>query len=347
MNTKNYLSTTSFNSFNGYYNNVPIKGIKNETILPKFVEICKRTQKELKEWLPNKLEENGYTEIICDNGYIYAKGNLPVLLTAHMDTVHKETVKDFYERTEDGNHILSSPEGIGGDDRCGIYMILEIIKTHKCSVLFCEDEEIGGVGSNKFAKSKYIDDLKELNYLIELDRANKNDAVFYDCDNEEFTEFILNNTGYKEAYGSFSDISILSPACKIASVNLSCGYYKAHSLLEEVVIEEMQNTIETVKKLLDVESKQFEYIEADYGYYGYGYGYMRNHYANNYYPSSNYYSNSDYYSGYNTKEVLLLAYTNEKDYYSYGKTSNEAWRKLFINNPNLCYNDILDYEIVM
>lgn len=315
------------------YEPIVYKGKKNETILPEFVDICKKTQMELIDWLPQILMAQGY-EPICGSGYIYAKGTIPVLLTAHMDTVHKETVKDFYEDEEKGKHTLSSPQGIGGDDRCGIYMILEIIKTHKCSVLFCEDEEIGGIGSREFCKTEFILELSELNYLIELDRAGKDDAVFYDCDNPEFTKFITENTGYIESWGSFSDISILSPVCKVASVNLSCGYYKAHTLAEEVVIEEMLNTIEIVKKLLDVDSKHFEYIEADYGC-GYGfYGYYGSSYKN--------------YSSYNrkqtTSQLLLIAYTKDDEYYAVGKNTDEAWRKLFINNPTLCYNDVIDYE---
>ena len=319
------------------FESIIYKGRKNETILPEFVDICKKTQTELIKWLPQMLMAQGY-EPICGSGYIYAKGTVPVLLTAHMDTVHKETVKDFYENEEEGKHILSSPQGIGGDDRCGIYMILEIIKTHKCSVLFCEDEEIGGIGSTSFCKTDFIYDLSELNYLIELDRAGKDDAVFYDCDNPEFTKFITENTGYIESWGSFSDISILSPACKVASVNFSCGYYKAHTLAEEVVIEEMLNTIEIVKKLLDVESKQFEYIEAIYGY---NYCYNRTSYNNGAYYGNNY---SSYNKNQTIPQLLLIAYTKDDEYYAIGKTIDETWRKLFINNPTLCYNDVIDYE---
>lgn len=318
------------------YEPIVYKGRKNETILPEFVDICKKTQMELINWLPQMLMAQGY-EPICDSGYIYAKGTVPVLLTAHMDTVHKETVKDFYENEKDGNHILSSPQGIGGDDRCGIYMILEIIKTHKCSVLFCEDEEIGALGSKEFCKTKFILELSELNYLIELDRTGKDDAVFYDCDNPEFTKFITENTGYIESWGSFSDISILSPMCATASVNFSCGYYKPHTLAEEVVIEEMLNTIEVVKKLLDVESKHFKYIEANYGYNYYGY----NRYNNGVYYGKNY---SSYNKNETISQLLLVAYAENDEYYAVGKNTDEAWRKLFINNPTLCYNDVKDYE---
>lgn len=326
------------------------KGKKNSTILPQFVDICKKTQEELIEWLPDVLIQCGYTDVVKSPGFIYAKGTVPVLLTAHMDTVHKKRIKTFYEQEEDGNHILSSPQGIGGDDRCGIYMILEIIKTHKCSVLFCEDEESGGIGSKMFCNTEFIDELSNFKYLIELDRANSNDAVFYDCYNEDFINFILNNTGYKESYGSFSDISYLAPACGVAAVNLSCGYYHAHTLKEEVVIEEMLNTIEVVKKLLDVECEQFEYIVNPY-LYAYAY-YNRDRYYNDYFDYDDYddyefehdYSARRYYKTFENNSVHLCVKTKIGSLTAKGNTVDECWRRFFFEHSSICYNDIIDYD---
>lgn len=331
-------------------NHVVLKGKKNETTFPDFVDICKKSQYELKEWLSEQLVGCGYDVIIKD-GYVYAKGTVPVLLTAHMDTVHREPIKDFYELIEDNKTYISSPQGIGGDDRCGIYMILEIIKTHKCSVLFCEDEEVGGIGSTKFCRSIYLNDLEQMKYLIELDRANGEDAVFYDCDNPEFTDFIEKNTGYKDAWGSFSDISHLAPASGVAAVNLSCGYYDAHQKTEYVIVEEMLNTIQVVKDLLDVECEPFEYVESrysggfygdswyddfDYEYYDRSYGYER-------------YSES---KSYQTKlDRKLTLYVNfvkdgveEWDFVE-GSTMNEAWGMFFLNNQDIAYKDVLDYDV--
>lgn len=328
------------------------KGNKNQTAFPEFVKLCMYTQERLKTILPKMLLNAGYTDVIAGDGYIYAKGTVPVLLTAHMDTVHKESVRDFYEYIDEkGNHILSSPQGIGGDDRCGIYMILEIIKEHKCSVLFCEDEETGGVGSDKFCKTEFINELADLKYLIELDRANATDAVFYDCESPEFTKFIEENTGYKEAYGSFSDISNLAPECGVAAVNLSCGYYHAHTLGEEVNVEEMLNTIEVVKNLLKVECKQFAYVKKKYSYYG---GYYSGYYSgyNNYYGG---YGNSRYRKYYDDDDdyyesaILYVTFYDgityeEKTATYYGVTESSAWLKFFKENPNCCWNHVLDYE---
>lgn len=359
---KNKSKTYQYGKYSNrkYYN---YKGIKNVTSYPDFIELCKPSQESLKEILVERLIANGYTEIITDDGYIYAKGTIPVLLTAHMDTVHKENIKDFYEYYDEENeqHILSSPQGIGGDDRCGVYMILEIIKAHKCSVLFCEDEESGGIGSSKFCKTEFINELSELKYLIELDRANKNDAVFYDCDNKDFTSFIEDNTGYKDAHGSFSDISNLSPVCKVASVNFSCGYYNAHTTSEYVIMEEMFNTIETVKKLLSVECEQFEYIEKvytgfsrrAYGYnlddYDYDYSYYYQRYYGGYYDDYDYgYYNRNKKKEEEEKSLYIYVYIEKSDelflYVSNGKTKDEAFGRFFLDNPTYCYGDVYDYE---
>jgi len=351
---------SSYSSFGSLSNKTKAKvytykGRKNMTEFPDFVKWCMYTQEQLKRILPYELFSAGYTDVVKGDGYIYAKGNIPVLLTAHMDTVHKEPVKDFYEYiNEDGNHILSSPQGIGGDDRCGIYMILEIIKEFKPSILFCEDEESGGIGSSKFCKTDLINELSELNYLIELDRANGSDAVFYDCENPDFTDFITTNTGYKEAWGTFSDISYLSPACKVASVNLSCGYYNAHTLGEEVNVEEMLTTIEVVKELLSIESIQFEYIEARYSYgsyYSYGYGGYSKSKTQSKWDDWYGYDDDDDDSYYNTKTTILwvswydpVTYKTEEKHY-YGATESAAWVRFFKENGDVCWNHVVDYDV--
>lgn len=216
--------------------------------------IFKSSQLELKELLIAHLKLLKYKPVIAD-GFIYAKGKLPVLLVCHLDTVHYKQVEQIH--TQNKGDVLSSPQGIGGDDRCGVYIILDIIKTLKCSVLFCEDEEIGGLGANIFSQS----DIKpDINYIIEFDRAGYDDAVFYDCDNPVFTKFVC-DFGFKEQYGSFSDISFIAPALGIAAVNLSSGYYKPHTKKEYIVMSEMRDIITKAKAMITAETGMFEYIE--------------------------------------------------------------------------------------
>lgn len=73
---------------------------------------------------------------------------------------------------------------------------------------------------------------------IMIDRKIENDAVFYDCDNEEFKRFVLrSNQGWKEAKGTCSDICYIASAANRAAVNLSVGYYNAHTKEEYVDLD--------------------------------------------------------------------------------------------------------------
>lgn len=291
-------------------------------MLGNFTKLCRMSQENLKEYVAQELI-NTHDKVIVDDGFVYAEGNSPVLLVAHLDTVHKELPEQIFYNED--TLTISSPNGIGGDDRCGVYMIFEVIKKHNCSVLFCEDEEIGTVGAEKFVKSKLSKDL-DFNYIIEFDRMGNNDAVFYDCDNPEFEEFITKEY-FKTAYGSFSDISVIAPALGCAAVNLSCGYYKAHTKDEYVVIPEMEASIEAACKILDstTADDKFEYIESE-NKFSYGYRFDE--------------------SLYGYEQYFLMQYVNENGEEKWFETEalslDEAIGKFCILNPYLTFNNIVD-----
>lgn len=229
-----------------------------------LAECCTKTQENLKAFLKAELIERGYSPIDQD-GFLYAEGELPVMLTAHMDTVHHDNCT-IVCTSPDGKYWMS-PQGIGGDDRCGIYAIMKVAETHKVSILFTEDEETGCVGAKKYEKaikanpeSELIP--KNLNYIIEIDRKNADDAVFYDCNNEDFEKFVTEDTGFKTASGSCSDISYVAPALGVAAVNFSSGYYNPHQTCEYINLEELHETIRRIKAIIDKPSEKFEYIEG-------------------------------------------------------------------------------------
>ena len=311
-----------------------------------FEKICRMSQAEVKVYVENELKKT-HKDIYVGDGYVYAQGTFPVLLLAHMDTVHKETPKIIMYDPKNGS--MSSPQGIGGDDRCGIFMVLEIVKKHNCSVLFCEDEEIGGIGAKKFTQTDLAKELK-FNYAIEFDRKGKRDAVFYDCDNDEFEDFITSEF-YKTSYGSFSDISVVAPFLKCAAVNLSCGYYNAHTTQEYVVVTEMLESINAACRILErtTEDDKFEYVEATYpsyyrgynGYYGYGYG--------DYYCYNGFWDKA---SKEEEKDDMfeemywVIEYLDENgrsEWYDTTAVSEaEAIGKFCMDFPRMSYNDIID-----
>ena len=304
--------------------------------MAKFKSYCFPGQKTLKKYLKSTLGMESR------DGFLYKKGTVPIMLVAHMDTVHKTPPKTIIDK--DGK--ISSPEGIGGDDRCGIYMITEILKKHDCYVVFTENEEVGGIGAKKFAKSDICKNLKgKINYIIELDRRGSEDAVFYDCGNEDFIDFVTEKY-FKEAWGTYSDIVEIAPAMDCAAVNISCGYYKAHTTNEYVVIKEMNRNIREVCKLISRSDpeRHFEWVDSifaddykyfgdfNYGYgYGYGYGYDGTKYGNGTkYECSGYnifYSDSD---------------GNLSQSCVFGSSYEEAIGSFLIDNPRLTYLNIFE-----
>ena len=222
-----------------------------------FEDVLKSPQGQLKKSLSNELSRLGY-DVIDQDGFLYAQGDLPVMLVAHLDTVYPNPVETICY-SDDGN-IIKSPEGIGGDDRAGVWMILQIIQKLNCHVLFCEDEEIGRIGAKKFTSSGIR---PIVNYIVELDRRNDNDAVFYDCENEKFIDFIT-SFGFEEAGGVNSDISDVAPYLEIAAVNISTGFYKAHStgdpIKEYIDMKVVNKNIGRVIQIIETPSAQFAYM---------------------------------------------------------------------------------------
>ena len=338
-----------------------------------FTDICKMTQPQVKAYMEEYLNEHDYS-VVNEDGFLYAKGEIPVLLVAHMDTVHKEQCTEIINK--DGR--ISSPQGIGGDDRCGVFIIMNIVHELKCSVLLCEDEEKGTVGARKFTQAtykcknddveevdvKYIDNLG-VNYMIEFDRKGNNDAVFYNCDNTDFIDFVEDLTNFKYATGSFSDISVLMPAAKLSGVNLSSGYHNPHMCTEYVVYDEMMDTIEAAMVMIEEKcEKPFEYVAKKYAPTSYSYYNYKNR-THGYNPNIDSYSNQYYGnflnepSNYKDERLANIAKTDmdlelevivydldltEKTIVAEGETKAECWMNLFLENPNMCFNDIVDYS---
>lgn len=222
----------------------------------------------LKDSLAVELNKYGYYAY-NDKDFLYAKGDAPYMLVAHLDTVHKE-LPSIICYSKDGNHMMS-PQGIGGDDRCGVYIILELLKRlpFKPHVVFTMDEEIGGLGADAFVDYMYgVDDIADFKYIVEYDRKGNKDCVFYQCENPEFTKFV-ESFGFVESHGTFSDISIIAPVLGAAAVNLSSGYYNPHTQHEYVCMSDMRDIIEKSVKMLCTESENFKYIECvkKYGNY--------------------------------------------------------------------------------
>ena len=221
-----------------------------------FTKLCALTQLSMKKTMSNFIKSK-YDTVIETEDYIVAEGDIPIALVAHMDTVFSHPAFEvFYDRQK---NVIWSPDGLGADDRAGIFAIIQIIRTGlRPHIILTTDEEKGALGAIAVACDRCP--FKDLRYIVQLDRRGADDCVFYDCDNKEFTKYI-ENFGFNEAIGSFSDISVICPEWKVAGVNLSIGYRDEHSVSEVLFVGQMLNTVDKVIKMLKTPIEKIPYFE--------------------------------------------------------------------------------------
>ena len=205
-------------------------------------------------------------DIIEDYGqFLFAKGNLDVMLVAHLDTVHKvkPTLDEVFYDEEKG--VMWSPRGIGGDDRCGVFIILNILFSgFRPHIAFTWNEEIGCVGSRNMVN---VFDPKELmnantNFAIQFDRRGHKEAVYYDLHNPEFEQYIT-SFGFDTKLGSFTDICEICPDWGFAGVNLSAGYANEHTTNEMVFVATIQDTLTKACAILKDQTDNPRYFKYD------------------------------------------------------------------------------------
>ena len=218
--------------------------------------------------------------IDVDNfGNIYltrGKAEFYPMLTAHLDTVH-DIVED-YHAVKGGNEIyaISSEghlRGIGGDDKCGIVAILEVLEATDTPIKvgFFRDEEIGCVGSSN-AKGSFFNNVS---YVVGIDRQGNDDILtgWYDGNvSEEFLKLIPNDDVLQvSSMDTITDSSNISDQYYISSVNLSSGYYHPHTKGEIIHIDDLIHVTNYVMKMLEEIPTEVIYTvdtSAKYANYG-------------------------------------------------------------------------------
>lgn len=228
-----------------------------------FTLIVQSSQAKLQKIL-YKLLKRHYNHIENTKDYIVAKGDIPIALVAHMDTVFKVPPSHIYYDRQEG--VMWSPDGLGADDRAGVFLIIKILQTckpnKKPTIIFTTDEERGCLGACQLVTDMPASPYN-LKYIIQLDRRGHNDCVFYDDVNVEFIKYI-EHFGFETNWGSFSDISVICPAWEISGVNLSVGYYDEHQEIETLHVSSLYRTFFKVQAMLkDVDNAKYFKYEGD------------------------------------------------------------------------------------
>ena len=184
---------------------------------------------------------------------------------AHLDTVHAIVPDEEYQvYWRDENHdelvafnpVKNKWQGIGGDDKVGIFIALKmLVDLPVCKVALFRDEERGCLGANKADLSFFAD----CRWAIECDRRDNGDvirsAAGTELHGQEFADAIkpaMDFFGYKNAYGSLTDVRALKElGVNISMCNISCGYYNAHSAMEYIHVDDVARCLEFVRMMTE------------------------------------------------------------------------------------------------
>ena len=190
------------------------------------------------------VEEDGY-------GNIYVtKGNTKDFpcLVAHTDTAH-DIISDFrVMRNEDTifafDGVKRKQTGIGGDDKVGVYILLQALRDIPAmKAVFYRNEEDGCKGSiySIINHKSWYDDC---NFVIQPDRRDFNDLIVnssgIDITSDEFLFSVkdeIKKYEYKDVYGVATDVDkLVLHKIGISCTNISCGYVNPHTNNEIVSI---------------------------------------------------------------------------------------------------------------
>ena len=198
-------------------------------------------------------------------------------IVAHMDQVQRIHSCDFKAiETRDiifgysaKNHQI---EGIGGDDKNGIFIALEALKKNDClKVVFFKEEETGCQGSSH-AEMKFFDNCR---FVIQCDRRGNSDLITSigctDLCSEKFIQDIdPEKWGYKEEHGMMTDVETLKEkGLSVSAVNISCGYWNPHTDEEVTVKRDLEKCWKLVQHIIEDCTETYPHEVGESGFYSY------------------------------------------------------------------------------
>jgi hypothetical protein len=199
----------------------------------------------IKSFLESKYLKKNSSQDADGNIVISSGDRNKICFCAHMDTVFKSNPYPIYDNNK-GIITSINQYGIGGDDKCGIIISIELLKfcvinNISCKVVLFSTEESGGVGAKEI-DLKVFDDVS---HIVEVDRKGYNEVIRVSgstdlCNEDYIKEF----SDFKIEYGIFTDVNILkSRGLNKNCVNISAGYYSPHGDKEYVSTQDMTDII--------------------------------------------------------------------------------------------------------
>ena len=237
-----------------------------------------RDESRMIEYLKGVLDSKGYDYTVDELGNIFVtKGTSEAypLFVAHTDTVHRVNenlrIKEYIQNGE--GHVnkvaltgfdveTGEPSGCGGDDKCGVFLALEMLDTlENVKAAFFISEEIGCIGSRAAVKSN-PDFFKNVGYAIQYD-SPEGDSLsstlmgkYLFESSKDFTDkvgSVIKEHGItKWANHPYTDIWPLIDEFDFCCLNLAAGYYRYHTKHEYVIVDDVQNGYDLGMKLFEI-----------------------------------------------------------------------------------------------
>lgn len=269
---------------------------ENISLLKEVLSIPTKTYKEdlMVQFLVEWFEKNQIPYFVDEYNNVYAtkqeSNELPEnfyfpCVISHTDTVHElDTINIREENLINAQGELKeslkayndhgNPTGIGGDDKCGVFACLTLLKELPyLKAAFFVSEETGCHGSKR-AKEEFFENV---GYGIQFD-APENwmitekcfGQVLFDRDTEFFgvvdkvlTEG-MNKQDMEYMIHPYTDVYALRAKFNFACINFSIGYYDYHTRNEYVVIEDVFNGIDMGRKMISELGYKLHYKESQH-----------------------------------------------------------------------------------
>ena len=232
------------------------------------------------EFITNWLKTNNIDYYVDDYMNIYATKGYPTgdnfyypCVISHTDTVHNLdtiNIREEYLKNAQGIEKLSLkayndiglPTGIGGDDKCGVFACLMLLKdlSHLKAAFFVS-EETGCHGSLNSDPEFF----ENVGYGIQFDAPenwmitetcfgqklfDRDSDFFRSCD-KVLTES-MDNEKMRYMSHPYTDVYSLRLKYDFSCINFSIGYYDYHTKNEYVVVEDVYSGISMGKEIINL-----------------------------------------------------------------------------------------------
>jgi len=268
--------------------------IQDLQLLKDVLSVPTKTYQEdlMVQYLVNWLTENNIEYFVDEYKNVYATKQESVLIpenfyfpcvVAHTDTVHNIDVinireemlpntqgelKLSYKAYNDFGHAT----GIGGDDKCGVFGCLTLLKELPyLKAAFFVSEETGCHGSKR-AKEEFF---QNVGYAIQFDAPENwmitekcfgqvlfdRDSEFFESVDKVLTEG-MDNERMQYMVHPYTDVYALRGKFNFSCINFSIGYYNYHTKNEYVVVEDVFNGINMGRKMIEQLGYKLHYKES-------------------------------------------------------------------------------------